>query len=181
MLYHYYQRLQLWARRLTNDRNPSIHSTLDGFAIGASSLCMVHCLGLPLLLVFAPLLASRIDPGETFHILMLAAAIPTSLLALTQGWRRHRMPLPSVLGLTGLLLLAGGALIAYTNWLETGCTVTGSLILATAHMLNLRSKDVSTCESRFEHDVNCHPCCPRSRHKPMTDWTRNRPPSSRDG
>ena len=65
-------------------------SWLDGFAICASALCTVHCLGLPLLFALLPTIAARIDPGESFHLLMLAIAVPTSLFSLLQGWRRHR-------------------------------------------------------------------------------------------
>ena len=38
-------------------------SWLDGFAICASALCTVHCLGLPLLFALLPTIAARIDPG----------------------------------------------------------------------------------------------------------------------
>ncbi|MFD2428361.1 MerC family mercury resistance protein [Sphingobium scionense] len=39
-------------------------SWLDGFAVCASALCTVHCLGLPLLFALLPTIAARIDPGD---------------------------------------------------------------------------------------------------------------------
>ncbi|MFC3441957.1 MerC domain-containing protein [Sphingobium rhizovicinum] len=111
---------------------------LDGFALCASSLCTLHCLGLPLLFALLPALASRIDPGESFHLIMLALAIPTSLFALAQGWRRHGGTLPMVAGVAGLILMAVGALAADGVLAETLWTVSGSLLLATGHILNWR-------------------------------------------
>ncbi|WHO37731.1 MerC domain-containing protein [Sphingobium sp. AP49] len=111
-------------------------SWLDGFAICASALCTIHCLGLPLLFALLPAIAARIDPGESFHLLMLAIAVPTSLFALLQGWRRHRGALPVIAGLAGLSLMTVGALVARTPLAETLWTVGGSALLAGAHMRN---------------------------------------------
>ncbi len=111
---------------------------LDGFALCASSLCTLHCLGLPLLFALLPAFASRIDPGESFHIIMLALAVPTSLFALVQGWRRHGGPAPLLTGITGLTSMSIGALTAQTALAETIWTIAGSLLLAGAHILNWR-------------------------------------------
>lgn len=111
---------------------------LDGFALCASSLCTLHCLGLPLLFALLPALASRIDPGESFHLVMLVLAVPTSLFALAQGWRRHRAPGLLLLGVAGLGLMAIGALAAEGAMAEAAWTVAGSALLAGAHILNWR-------------------------------------------
>lgn len=112
----------------------------DGFAVGASALCLVHCLGLPLLIAVLPAIANRIDPGEGFHLIVLLFAIPTSAFALIEGWRRHRGVAPLFVGGTGLALMAMG--LAFENWVavETGVTVAGSLLLAGAHVANWRRR-----------------------------------------
>ncbi|MFZ2998462.1 MerC domain-containing protein [Sphingobium sp.] len=111
---------------------------LDGFALCASSLCTLHCLGLPLLFALLPAFADQIDPGESFHIIMLALAIPTSLFALIQSGRRHGDVRPLCLGSVGLLAMTFGAFLAATALTETLWTVSGSLLLAGAHILNWR-------------------------------------------
>jgi hypothetical protein len=111
---------------------------LDGLALCASSLCTLHCLGLPLLFALLPAFASRIDPGESFHLVMLALAVPTSLFALAQGWRRHGRTGPLLIGIAGLALMSVGALIAKSALAETLWTVAGSLLLAGAHIINWR-------------------------------------------
>jgi len=120
-------------------------SWLDGFAICASALCTVHCLGLPLLFALLPTIAARIDPGESFHLLMLAIAVPTSLFALLQGWRRHRAALPLGIGLAGLSLMAVGALLVRTPLSEAIWTVGGSALLAGAHILDWRRSLRTAC------------------------------------
>lgn len=112
-------------------------SWLDGFAICASSLCTLHCIGLPLLFAVLPAFASRIDPGESFHILMLALAIPTSLFALIKG-RRRSGKRPMILGICGLTLMAVGAFLTTESHAEAAWTVAGSALLASSHILNWR-------------------------------------------
>lgn len=121
-------------------RRPVPHGArwLDGFAICASSLCMVHCLGLPILFALLPVLAARIDPGESFHLLMLALATPTSLFALAQGWRRGGPVSLFVLGIAGLGAMATGGLLVHGAVAEAVWTVAGSAILASAHWMNWR-------------------------------------------
>lgn len=115
-------------------------SWLDGFAVSASALCMVHCIGLPLLFVFLPVIAHRIDPGEGFHVVVLALAVPTSAYALIEGWRRHRAAGPLMAGLVGLIALGCGVLLAGQERAETIVTLAGSLLLASAHIVNWRRR-----------------------------------------
>jgi hypothetical protein len=122
-----------------SDRRGAGH-WLDGFAICASATCMVHCLGLPLLLAAMPVIARRIDPGESFHLVVLLLAIPTSALALIGGWRTHRAAAPLAAGAAGLMLMALGLLLARY---ETPITVAGSLLLAGAHVANWAQRRTS--------------------------------------
>ena len=111
-------------------------------AVGASALCLVHCAGLPLLLAALPALSSLIPIPESFHVWVLAFAVPTSALALATGWRHHRRAYPLLIGVTGLALLAIGALLLLGGRWETPVTILGSLCLATAHVANWRLRHV---------------------------------------
>ncbi len=115
-------------------------SWFDGLAVGASVLCLIHCLVLPILIAALPALAARLDLGEGFHLGVLAFALPVSAVALGEGWRRHRGLTPLFVGAAGLVLLAAG--LAFEEWVavETGVTVAGSLLLAGAHVANWRGR-----------------------------------------
>lgn len=110
---------------------------LDGVAVGASAACLVHCLALPLLIAALPVLAGMLAIGEGLHAIIFAAAVPTSALALFAGHRRHGQLTPVAGSALGLTLLASG-LLAGRPLAETALTVAGSLLLASAHLMNWR-------------------------------------------
>ncbi|WP_338445492.1 MerC domain-containing protein [Pelagerythrobacter marensis] len=110
----------------------------DGLAIGASAVCLVHCLVLPALLVLLPTLGAWLAFPESFHVGALAFAVPTSAFALAGGYRRHRRARPVLIALLGLALLALGALAAPDEVVETVLTVPGAIALAIGHALNWR-------------------------------------------
>ena len=118
---------------------PARQQLFDGLAIGASGLCLVHCLVLPLLIILLPTLAAFLAVPESFHVWALAFAVPTSGLALASGYRRHHWLRPTLVALPGLILLALGALVAPTGWMETSLTVPGAILLAIGHALNWRA------------------------------------------
>lgn len=114
------------------------HGWLDGLSVGASLLCLIHCLALPILIAALPALARTLDLPEGFHLLVLAAAIPTSAVALAGGHRRHGALVPVFTGIAGLVLMTIGALFTSRAATETALTVAGSLLLAGAHIANWR-------------------------------------------
>jgi MerC mercury resistance protein len=111
---------------------------LDALAISASSICLVHCLVLPVLLVMLPALAAFIALPESFHFWALVAGVPMSALAISIGFARHGRWSPVVLATTGLICLAAGELLCHGSPAEAGLAVLGSLQLGLAHALNLR-------------------------------------------
>lgn len=112
---------------------------LDGLSIGASLACLVHCLVLPLAILLLPTLAAFLALPEAFHLWALAFAVPTSIIAMALGYRRHRRHRPWQLGAAGLALLAAGALLMPSEMAETALTVAGALLLSFGHVLNWRA------------------------------------------
>ena len=113
---------------------------LERVAVGASAACLVHCIGLPLLLAALPALATIVAVPESFHVWVLAFAVPASGIALLLGYRSHRARLPLLVGCAGLALLALGALVLLGGTFETPVTVGGSLTLAMSHVMNWRRR-----------------------------------------
>lgn len=111
----------------------------DGFAIGTSALCLVHCVVLPALLLLVPALTAVLALPESFHVGMLAFAVPTSILATAIGYRRHRWSVPALIVVPGILLLALGALAAPERWIETLLTIVGAVLIVSGHVLNWRA------------------------------------------
>lgn len=111
---------------------------VESAAMGASMLCLVHCLALPLILAALPTLSSVLDIPESFHLWVLAFAVPASGAALFAGRARHGAIWPLAIGACGLALLAIGAIVLGSRPAETPTTVLGSLFLVGAHLANWR-------------------------------------------
>lgn len=109
---------------------------LDGVAMGASLLCLVHCLVLPVVILAVPMLAALFTLPESFHALAFAFALPTSAVALLLGYRRHHQSFPLVISAVGLALLGAGAYLHGSGWVEVVLSVFGALLLATGHAWN---------------------------------------------
>lgn len=114
-------------------------SFLDGAAIGASLLCLIHCVGLPILFALMPAMATLgLPSAEWLHLALLLTAVPMSSIALVGGYRRHGWIVPLALGFCGLVALTAGLAMASIPAAETVFTVAGSLSLASAHLGNWR-------------------------------------------
>ncbi len=111
---------------------------IERAALGASFLCLVHCLALPLLIAVLPALSSFLPNDTSFHLWMLAFVVPASGFALTSGQARHGVSWPLLIGLLGLFCLTVGVLAFGGTWLETAFTVLGAALLGVAHIANLR-------------------------------------------
>jgi hypothetical protein len=116
--------------------------SLDILAMLLSGLCLVHCVVLPALAALVPLFASEYFADERVHLWLLVAVVPTSLMALGFGYRRHHRRLLIACGLFGLGLVAfaalgrNGGLIGETG--DRWFSVTGGIVLALVHLRNFR-------------------------------------------
>lgn len=119
---------------------------LDRVAMTGSAACMIHCLALPLLLAAAPALSAFIAIPESFHRWVLVFAVPAAVVALLGGHARHAALWPFLLGLVGLGLMTLGAFAVPEGEVEIAVTVAGSIVLAAAHIANLRLR--SGCRVR---------------------------------
>lgn len=126
---------------------PAVSS--DKLAIGLSFLCVGHCLGLPLLIIFLPSIAALSLQQEAFHVWMVIAVIPISLYALTLGCKKHKQLGICALGVAGLFALISAVLFGESHLGEAGekvATLFGAILLALAHYQNYqRCKKVKNC------------------------------------
>lgn len=117
----------------------------DHIAIALSTICIVHCLAVPVLVAVLPVLAISLGGGH-FHGLMLWLVVPTSVLGFGLGVRVHRQLRIPALGAVGVAALAAAALWGHSRWsepLEVSISVAGSIALAIAHWMNFR--EVRSC------------------------------------
>ena len=124
-------------------------SRLDGMAVVLSGTCMVHCFALPVLVTLFPILQGSLLEEQHFHLIMLLLILPTSLVALTIGCRKHKDQLTILLGATGLLVLSATALWGHELFGMLGeriVTTAGGFTLAFAHIQNYRCCKNDNCQ-----------------------------------
>ncbi|KQQ91912.1 MerC domain-containing protein [Massilia sp. Leaf139] len=110
----------------------------DYAGMAASSLCLVHCLAMPLVLAAFPLLGLG-GEHHALHDLLLAGVTVPVLLALIPGYLAHRDKGPLMLGSAGLALFLLAVLVAGPTWgqaAETALAVASSVLLLMAHRRN---------------------------------------------
>lgn len=114
----------------------------DSLAVTLSGLCLLHCLAGPLMLAALPVAGLGLLAQEGFHLWMLLAVVPSSLLALSLGCRAHRhwrLAAWAVAGLGLMVLAAGGGVLELIGEpAERVLTSTGGTLLAVTHVRNYR-------------------------------------------
>lgn len=121
---------------------------LDKLSIGLSALCTIHCLLLPILAVFLPVVSSSWVADEHFHEYMLYAVLPISTLALFMGCRKHKSFFVAGLGICGLTLLTYITINheSFSDFAEKLFSVIAVSIIAVSHYRNYKLCRNSKCE-----------------------------------
>ena len=125
----------------------------DKAAIGLSLLCAVHCLVTPIAIVMFPALAVTFLEGESFHYSLLFLVLPTSLFSLSLGCRKHGQRDILLTGFFGLFLLSLILLVGDETLGELGeklSTVSGAVVVASAHFRNFKACQEKKCNSTAE-------------------------------
>jgi len=129
-------------------------TTLDKLAVLLSGVCIFHCLLVPVIVTLVPIISTTIFVNDfIFHEMLLWLIIPTSLIALFVGCRKHRDFLILGTGVVGLLIITTAGLFGHdilTINQEKLLTLLGGLILAVSHTFNFRACQKLTC-----NDENC--------------------------
>lgn len=131
------------SQRGSSDRRTNI---VEGAAISASLLCLIHCLGLPLLVILLPGVLGLFAHSEAFHYAVLLLVVPAAFAAFWLGYRRHRAIVPALLGVAGVACLVLALMPGHAEGFETWATLAGSLLLVMGHTMNwrLRSRALRT-------------------------------------
>jgi hypothetical protein len=120
---------------------PRSTGRLDRLAMGLSGLCLVHCVATAVLLGMLASAGSLLGK-PIIHEVGLMLAMVIGAVALGRGVREHGFILPSLVGLAGLSLM-GWALSLPEGGPEPIYTMSGVLILAFGHRLNVMAADHS--------------------------------------
>lgn len=107
--------------------------TQDAAGIGLSGLCLVHCLGLPVLISLSPALMWM--ENELIHIGLASVALIVWLTVLPKWPTGQSGLVVKTIALAGLGLLFLGALWEVSETFEKVVTSIGAVTLAASHLL----------------------------------------------
>jgi len=122
----------------------------DKIAVLLSMLCILQCLFLPIAISLIPLLNIWWLNDEFLHPILLFVVIPLTLVTLIPGYKHHHSLVPILIAIPALILLIIGAFVP-PNIFEKMLTISGALILSTAHIRNLILNRACACEYKDEH------------------------------
>ena len=124
-------------------------AVLDRFSIGFSTLCLLHCLAVPVLVSVVPVFATFALADERFHLALVALVVPMSVIALCLGCRLHKSRRILICGFAGVFVLVVAAILGGQHLGEIGetvLTVLGASVVALAHWFNFRACRACDCE-----------------------------------
>lgn len=118
---------------------------LDRLGITASLGCAIHCVLTALFFLIIPNLFQGLHftnltilTSEWIHVGLAVLVFPVAIFALSRGYKTHGNKNSLILGGLGLVFLALGLSLGH-DVTEILLTLTGGLLLAAAHLINLRS------------------------------------------
>lgn len=129
-------------------REDRLIAALDMAGMTASTICLVHCLAMPVVIALIPAFAADLFESEWFHITLAFAVLIFCLLAFVPGYFRHKDKRLIGIGVTGISLVFFATFVA-RYWGETAeisIVTVGNLVLVAGHLLN----------RKLTHKV----CCP---------------------
>jgi hypothetical protein len=137
--------------------HPDQQDPWDRLGIFLSSLCAVHCLLTPILVLTLPFVAEKFE-NPWVHIIMAVFVVPVGSYAFWSGFRHHGKWHILLTGLFGLSLIGIAAAMSDVMPVflfgHEGVTIIGSVFLLTAHVMNLREGQ------KCDHPHHRHPLAP---------------------
>jgi hypothetical protein len=121
------------------DEPNHVIASMDTLGIAASSLCLVHCLAMPLVVGILPLVGLKFLEGHPAHVTLAFFVLTFALLAIVPGYLKHRR------GDILAMMLVGVGLVLYATFLaqftlgesaEIPIITVGNLILVFTHLRN---------------------------------------------
>ncbi len=106
---------------------------LDMFAVGLSTLCVLHCVALPVLVALMPVVGQAAE-NELVHRVLVLLAVPVSLRVIwkTRPVNDNRLFVGAAL--LGLALLLLAAFVEGVSRFEEPITIAGAVLLGSAHI-----------------------------------------------
>ena len=106
---------------------------LNLYAVGMCTLCLLHCIALPLVVTLFPI-AGLISGDELVHKILVLLAAPATIWLVYRSSFGDRNLVFIASALAGLVLLLVAAFIEVLSRYETSLTLVGATVLGFSHL-----------------------------------------------
>ena len=120
---------------------------MDIAGVFASTLCMVHCLLLPIIFALLPVFARPLMEHDWLHVGLAGFVLTFCLMAYVPGFLRHHDKRLLLIGAVGLTLVFFATFVA-RQWgeiAEISILTAGNTVLVFGHLLNRKLLSHSRC------------------------------------
>jgi hypothetical protein len=124
---------------------PSALRPLDMLGIGASSLCLVHCMAMPVLIAAMPMFVPQVLEGPVAHYILGIAVLTFALLAIGPGYARHRQNGVAIFAAIGVVAVLIATFLLGESRYEFPLITAGNLMLIVAHVKNYKLISKACC------------------------------------
>ena len=124
----------------------------DTIGLTISGTCVMHCLFAPVTLILLPVFGLTISQEEVLHEIFLYLIVPSAIVAITMGCKKHKDYSVAALASIGIILLVYAVITHDTNTEQTVevLTLFGSAFVVISHLRNF-----SLCrQNNCNHDHN---------------------------
>ena len=124
----------------------------DTIGLTISGTCVMHCLFAPVTLILLPVFGLTVSQEEVLHEIFLYLIVPSAIIAITMGCRKHKDYSVAILATTGIILLVYAVVTHDTNTEQTVevLTLFGSALVILSHLRNFSLCRQNNCN--HDHD-----------------------------
>ena len=124
----------------------------DTIGLTISGTCVMHCLFAPVTLILLPVFGLTVSQEEVLHEIFLYLIVPSAIIAITMGCKKHKDYSVAILATTGIILLVYAVVTHDTNTEQTVevLTLFGSALVVLSHLRNFLLCRQNDCN--HEHD-----------------------------
>ena len=124
----------------------------DTIGLTVSGTCVIHCLFAPVTLILLPVFGLTVSQEEVLHEIFLYLIVPSAIIAITMGCRKHKDYSVAALASIGIILLVYAVITHDTNTEQTVevLTLFGSAFVVISHLRNFSLCRQNNCN--HDHD-----------------------------
>ena len=124
----------------------------DTIGLTISGTCVMHCLFAPVTLILLPVFGLTVSQEEVLHEIFLYLIVPSAIIAITMGCKKHKDYSVAILATTGIILLVYAVVTHDTNTEQTVevLTLFGSALVVLSHLRNFSLCRQNNCN--HDHD-----------------------------